>query len=198
MSSLIGVDIDGVLSDIAGHLVAFVNERFGYSLSSSDLTSEDVETCTDVSAEQLKEIFSSPAFFQTLPLIAGADASLEHLVRAGWKVVIMTDRFWYQEIQKDTLKWLRANRIPFESVHFVKKTEKAQTARELGIEVFVEDQRSNANALAQVCSRVFLIDRTYNQGPTDESVTRVTNIDEVLEHFRSNSCKAVTTSLGTR
>jgi len=179
MYHLLGVDIDGVLSDIAGHLVTFLNNRFGHRLSISDLTSEDVETCTDISVEQLTEVFSSPVFFQTLPLITGANTSLQDLKRWGWNVIVMTDRFWYPEIQKDTLGWLRMNEIPFESAHFVKKTEKAELARNLGIEFFIEDQLSNANALAQVCKRVYLVNRSYNQGSLDESVTRVTNIQEV-------------------
>ena len=169
-----------MLSDIAGHLVRFANDQFGHKLSIGDVTSEDVETCSDVSREQLTQIFSTARFFQTIPAYYSAGESLEQLRKSGWKVVLVTDRFWYSEIQRDTLNWLREHGIPFDSVNFVRKVDKANFARKSRIKFFIEDQLSNANHLAGVCERVLLIDRPYNQGYASQSVTRVSNIGEAI------------------
>ena len=194
MNFVIGIDIDGVLSDIACHLVASIKDRFGYDLVIDDLTSEDIETCTDVSAEELKEIFSSPIFFQTLPLIPGAHTLLKNLRDNGWKVILMTDRFWYSGIQKDTSEWLKTHNLVYEELHFVRKADKENMARELEIEFFIEDQLSNANSLARACKGVYLIDRSYNQGLVAESVLRVTCIDEVASLLTAHLTHAVATT----
>lgn len=185
----VGIDIDGVLSDIAGHLVRFANDRFGCKLSVEDLTSEDVETCSNLTAEQLRQIFSTSRFFQTMPAFKSVGESLKQLSESGWRIVLVTDRFWYAEIQDDTVEWLREHDIPFDSVSFVRKADKATFARKFRIKFFIEDQLSNANRLARVCDRVFLIDRPYNQGSTFRSVTRVSNLAEAILCLASDQAK---------
>lgn len=174
----IGVDIDGVLSDIAGHLVMFANQRFNCNLSVADIVSENVENCSDLSLDQLRQIFSTAAFFKTLPVVNSASESLKQLRKHGLKIVLMTDRFWYPKIQEDTVTWLKRNRIPFDSVRFVEKRNKAEMAHELDLKLFIEDQLSNANALAEVCENVFLVNRRYNQGHSHHNVTRVLSVKE--------------------
>ena len=70
------------------------------------------------------------------------------------------------------------NEIPYESLYFVGKAEKANVSSELGIRVFVEDQLSNARLLAKVCERVFLINRPYNQGIVQSPIVRVSSLSE--------------------
>jgi uncharacterized HAD superfamily protein len=180
MVRLVGIDIDGVLSDIAGHLVQFANDQFGHDLSIGDITSEDVETCSDVSKEQLTQIFCTPRFFQTLPVLSSASESLVRLKASNWRIVLVTDRFWYPGIKNDTLEWLRKHNFSFDSLHFIRKVEKANFARDSSIPIFIEDQLSNANGLARVCDKVFLIDRSYNQGPAEDAVIRVSDVGEAV------------------
>jgi uncharacterized HAD superfamily protein len=179
--------IDGVLSDIAGHLVTFANKRFNCDLSIADIVSENVETCSELSVEQLQQIFSTSEFFKTLPVLNSASTSLKQLRQSGLEIVLMTDRFWYPEIQQDTLTWLKKSRIPFDSVRFVRKSKKAEEARKLDLRLFIEDQLSNANALAQVCERVFLVNRPYNQGHAHPNVVRVSSVREAANLLTSFS-----------
>jgi uncharacterized HAD superfamily protein len=85
------------------------------------------------------------------------------LTSAGFAVHIVTDRFWYPEIQDDTRKWLASRLITVSSLVFARKTEKPSVAQNLGIDWFIEDQRSNANLLSEVC-RVLLIDHPVQPG----------------------------------
>jgi uncharacterized HAD superfamily protein len=65
------------------------------------------------------------------------------------------------------------------SVVFATKTEKQAVARDLGLGWFIEDQRSNANLLSEVC-RVLLIDKPYNQGALEPKVLRVKGLKKAV------------------
>ena len=115
-----------------------------------------------------------------MPVMPASREWLEKIVAAGWQIILITDRFWYPEIRDDTWDWLQSHKIPFHSVEFIKNARKAKRARQLGIRTFVEDHLSNANSLAEVCDRVFLLDRSYNQGITAKRVIRISNLQETL------------------
>lgn len=181
MDRLVGVDIDGVIADIASQLVKYAADLHGCILSPESITSENVEACSDLSSDQVKEIFSSSSFFQTLPVFPSAKASLAKLNNNNWRIVLMTDRFWYPEIQDDTLTWLRENDLTFDSLYFVSKKNKAACAKELGINVFIEDQLSNATLLSEVCEQIFLVDRSYNQGPIHPRIIRVSELADAVQ-----------------
>lgn len=177
---LVGIDIDGVIADIVGQLVKYAMDLWGYSIDARDLTSENVDTCTELSTTQVRHMFSTPSFFRTMSILPLAKESLDKLVQSGLGIVLVTDRFWYPRIQTDTLDWLRCNNIPFRSIHFATRSDKAGLTAQLGIRFFIEDQLSNANLLSEVCTRVFLVDRPYNQGPTSASVLRVASLEEAV------------------
>lgn len=102
------------------------------------------------------------------------------LIAAGYAVHIVTDRFWYPQIQDDTRQWLSNRLIRVSSLVFAHKTEKQSVARNLEIGWFIEDQRSNANLLSEVC-RVLLIDQPYNQGLLAPDVLRVKTLQQAAD-----------------
>lgn len=181
----VGIDLDGVIADIVGQLIRFSRVQYDLTLLSSQFRSEDIETCTPIKADQLKTLFSQPKFFQTMRAVHRARQTLLKLSAAGYTINIVTDRFWYPTIQDDTRKWLSDRLIPFTSLAFARKTEKQATAERIGLGWFIEDQRSNANLLSKV-SRVFLIDRPYNQGLIAKQVVRVKNLAEATETILAN------------
>jgi uncharacterized HAD superfamily protein len=182
----VGVDLDGVIADIVTQLVRFSRSEYDLRLLPSEFRSENIETCTPIKTEQLRKLFCEPKFFQTMRAIQGARRSLMQLIAAGCAVHIVTDRFWYPQIQDDTRKWLSNRLIRVNSLVFARKTEKQSVARNLEIGWFIEDQRSNANLLSEVC-RVLLIDQPYNQGLLASDVLRVKTlrqaVDAVVHNF---------------
>jgi 5'(3')-deoxyribonucleotidase len=98
----VGVDLDGVIADIVAQLVRFSRSEYDLHLAPSQFRSENIETCTPIKTEQLRRLFCEPKFFQTMRAIQGARRALMQLIKAGFKVHIITDRFWYPEIQDDT------------------------------------------------------------------------------------------------
>jgi uncharacterized HAD superfamily protein len=189
----VGVDLDGVIADIVSQLVRFSRSEFDLRLVPSEFRSENIEACTPIKTEQLRKLFCEPKFFQTMRAVHGARRSLMQLIAAGHAVHIVTDRFWYPQIQDDTRKWLSNRLIRVNSLVFARKTEKQSVARNLEIGWFIEDQRSNANLLSEVC-RVFLIDQPYNQGLLAPDVLRVKTlqqaVDAVVDDFTPRAAPA--------
>ena len=179
-SKSVGVDLDGVVADIVTQLVRFSRSKYDLQLMPSEFRSENIETCTPIRAHQLRTLFREPSFFQSMRAVQGARQLLVQLDEAGYKVHIVTDRFWYPEIHDDTREWLSNRMIRVASVVFAAKTEKQAVARNLGLEWFIEDQRSNANLLSEVC-RVLLIDKPYNQGALEPNVLRVKSLKKAVD-----------------
>jgi uncharacterized HAD superfamily protein len=183
MKNKIGIDIDGVISDIAGHVIDYASQMFECLIAPQQITSDRMETCTDLSGEQLTSIFRTPEFWRTLPLIPTTREWLREISQMNWEIVLMSDRFWYPAIEDDTRTWLTKHDIPFDLLEFARRAEKAQRSRDLGIRVFIEDQLSNANMLADVCEKVFLLDRTYNHGNLSKVATRVFDLQQITRYL---------------
>ena len=191
-SKTVGVDLDGVIADIVTQLVRFSRSEYDLRLVPSDFRSENIETCTPIKTEQLRKLFCEPKFFQTMRAIQGARRSLMRLVAAGYAVHIVTDRFWYPQIQDDTRRWLSNRLIRVNSLVFARKTQKQSVARNLEIGWFIEDQRSNANLLSEVC-RVLLIDQPYNQGLLAPDVIRVETLQQAVDALMNDFMPSTTT-----
>jgi uncharacterized HAD superfamily protein len=179
-ASVVACDLDGVIGDIVQQLLLFSHRKHGLSLAAADIVSENFDMCTPIRRDQLQKFFETDEFFRSLPVLPGSREALLRLRAAGCEIHIVTDRFWYREIDRDTTDWLTRNEIPFDSVIFARKVEKPHFAAQLSANWFIEDRLSNALLLSPVC-RVLLVDRPYNQGSTPESVMRVHDISRAAE-----------------
>jgi uncharacterized HAD superfamily protein len=177
---VVGCDLDGVISDIVRQLVRFSRSKHSVSITKRHIVSENIETCTSLQREQLHDFFQNAEFFRSLPMVPHSRVLLARLKAAGCSVHIITDRFWYEGIRKDTTDWLVRHRIPFESLVFARKAEKQDVAKSLNAHFFIEDQLSNARLLAPLC-RVLLLDRPYNQGELPDQVTRVNDLKAAVD-----------------
>ena len=137
---VVGCDLDGVLGDIVQQVVRFSRREHQISMTRGHVISENIETCAPIRREQLHDLFRNREFFRSLPLVPHARQMLSNLKELGWKIHIVTDRFWYDGIHADTKQWLMRHRIPFDSVVFARKEEKHDVVAKLGIGWFIEDQ----------------------------------------------------------
>jgi len=190
----VGIDLDGVIADIVTQLVRFSRSHFDLRLMPSEFRSENIETCTPITAHQLRTLFHEPKFFQNMRAVQGARQLLMRLEAAGYRIHIITDRFWYPDIHEDTCHWLSNRMIRVTSVVFANKAEKQKVARDLALGWFIEDQRSNANLLSEVC-RVFLIDKPYNQGALAPNVQRIKNLSTAVNLLVQGLAHEQTTAL---
>jgi uncharacterized HAD superfamily protein len=174
-SKRIGVDLDGVLNDLAGQVIQIARSRFALDISRKDITCHDLTRCTDLTAAQVKEIFqATDVFHSSAPADAAIDA-LSKLHTAGWTIHIVTDRFWHtrSEDWAGAKVWLEKYGFEWDHLDLARASEKAKYAQSYGLSVFVEDNYDTAIGLSRVCDRVYLLDQPYNQGDLPPNVYRV-------------------------
>lgn len=178
MRNRIACDLDGVVADIVSQIINYADRWYGLVILPEQIVSDQVQECTPLSFNQLKEMFTNREFFATMAPIEGARAALRELLSLGFLIDIVTDRFWYPEIQMDTRSWLESNRIPFDEVEFVRSREKHLMVAKKGYRFAVEDQAANATLLQPV-TQVFLLDRPYNRRVNNAHVRRVGDLADV-------------------
>jgi uncharacterized HAD superfamily protein len=180
---VIGVDLDGVLNDLAGAVIEAAQSRFGVTIDRAAIVSHQLQECTPLKLDQVKDIFSSPDVFEDAQPIEGAKEALDELRGAGWIVHVITDRFWGSDDWTIAKNWLAENGFKWDHLNLVRAEEKAPYAEAHGIEVFVEDNYNTAVSLPSLCERVYLMDRTYNKGVLPGNASRVLGWQQILDEL---------------
>lgn len=181
------IDLDGVVIDSLSPQLSMVNARFGTDLAVADATHWDTRRwLTDEQREFMwGEVFASPDFHRAVEPLRGALFGLRSLVGSGHTPVFVTDRdpalLWV------TREWLGANDLGGFPLLFTDPSGygKADAARDLGLEVAVEDAPHNARELAAV-GRVWLFDYPYNRNIVDgDRIARVGGWDDLLARLEA-------------
>lgn len=158
----IGVDIDGVLypfmEDISAYLRrhgidADLNAWQGWSgYSAWGLDKASWRAWCDRAADE-------GVLFNSMAPYPGAAEAMRELTAAGHFLHLVTARDFGTDYSwvRNTCAWLSRFEIPFHSLTF----DPDKTVVE--VDVFVEDNLSNHDALVDVGRRVYLIDTRYNQ-----------------------------------
>ena len=135
--------------------------------------------------EEYKDEFHSSGRFRELPAIEGARDGLHALKAAGYTIVIVTARpYWqFKRIYADTLYWLDKHDIPRDLLLFDRdKVEVVHRALAPAWPIaFIEDHPRNALALASARIHVLLYDQEHNKTvPEGEYITRVRDWNDIL------------------
>lgn len=189
----IGVDMDDVLMEFNHAFYAFYNRKHGTNFDPKDqktFTVRDLLGCTQEEEWNcVNEFYDSVDHHQTVPVV-GAIEALSDLKK--YDLVLISAR--PSRVMDSVQKWLMLH-FPdcFSQVILTdqyqlgndpRKT-KGEIAKELGIQVFVEDSFSNAK---EICARgipVVLLDRYWNQGEAPEGVYRVHSWAEAQKTIES-------------
>lgn len=106
------------------------------------------------------------------------------------EVHVVTHRDWYPEVEADTRTWLQRNNIAFDYLKLVTRDcpdqQKADYAREQGLNFAIEDSHTNVLTLSKVCREVVILDAPYNQQLLPSNAFRVTTFGEVLGFLRDS------------
>jgi uncharacterized HAD superfamily protein len=179
---LIGLDLDGVLCDLGPALAARIAARFGVTTHPSAWRTYDLRRLPlglpDGHYQAfLDEAFGDPTLYERAPAVSGAASGVAELRSAGWRLVGITAR--PSHLAAITARWLAAQGLPLESVHHTVVHEKAAVARELGVEITVEDNPVEAELLGAVCQS-WLFDQPYNRDHPLLLAKRVNSWDELV------------------
>lgn len=195
----LGVDLDGVLGDLAGSLIKIAWQKYHRNIAREDITCYQLEACTGLTREQLDEIFRSAPVFRDMEPIQNAREVLDRLKSRGWQIHIVTHRNHGNAGRRTAQAWLEKNRFPWDVVSLVRAQDKSEFARKHHLSFFIEDNYDTVKDLALVCSKVILLDKPYNQGPAIMNVVRVTTwqqidremleVEDGLKRHPHESCK---------
>jgi uncharacterized HAD superfamily protein len=116
----------------------------------------------DVTFEDTKDMFMQPSFWADIPLFDGVKSILE-ILADKCEIHVVTARYWYDGIQRDTEEWLERNDVPYDFIACVPSKKKGDYALAHGLNAAIEDYAAAANSLASSVERVFLIDRPWNK-----------------------------------
>jgi uncharacterized HAD superfamily protein len=187
---VIGVDIDGVLADYPRSFVEFINSELGTSFPTNNITQYNIAESLGLPLEQvidLKHRYRETGQKRFIPVIDGAKEMLDTFVNAGYVIVLLTARpcKQYKRMFADTQEWLQNNGLVYHSIIWDEE-KNVRLLREFGrdkVQFFIEDVASNANKIAELGPKCFLIDRPYNHNAfLHSNVIRVSSPRDVAEY----------------
>lgn len=184
-SKTIGLDLDGVLADLAPEFLKYIKKEYALDFQIDDIKSHDATEWSGLNQEQIRHIFSNTDIFNTVkPVFFSTDAT-KKLREAGWKIHVITFRPWHDNLGLQTERWLESNGYNYDTVHLSEDHDKTQYVHKLGINVFVEDRKESAELMSNVCDVVYLLDYPYNQGSIRDKINRVKNWEEIINSLET-------------
>ena len=172
-------DLDGVFAPYPECWLEFIEVRTGRAFGSLDEAKQGISYADYV---RLKNEYRSSEFKYSLTPRAGSPEFTRFLIQEGWFVGIVTTRpAGHRQLLIRTIRWLERNGIVFDDILFCdNKVEVVARYPEL---VFgVEDEASEANAVANLGYRIFLLSNPGDtRGGLHHNVTVVRSFEDIME-----------------
>jgi 5'(3')-deoxyribonucleotidase len=197
---IVAVDLDEVLGEFITPLVKFHNAVYPDAprLSATSFFSykfADVWGGTrDEAIAKVHEFFDSE-YFEDIPVVSGAKDGVQALLKAGYRLVVVTSRQY--EIERQTREWIQRHFADcFEDIAFGNhwgmsggKVSKVALCQDLGAECLIDDSVDYAMECGKTGLRVLLFgDYAWNASedeinPLPPTVQRVPNWAQVVEEL---------------
>lgn len=178
----IGVDLDGVIADIVGSTINFLNNTHEYEvkhkLSREDFTSYHMHDWLDgwSSVKSIK-LFEDSRVYENSKVIPYADVGTAFLKNMGFIVEIVTARPF--SLLYVTTNWLKKRNITYDRLVFSPSDMKQNVAKDENLNYFIEDRLDTALSLRDVCEKVIILDALYNKSD-DNSLFRASNWVDIM------------------
>jgi len=188
----IGIDIDGVLTDIHDfnlrHAPPFFKKKYDREVvDDAPYDIRDIFKCPDKEwLAYWKRYLLKYAIVE--PARAGAKEFTEKLVRDGHEIIIISKRvfaanekgFIGKVMRKLVKNWLNRNGILHGDVVFCVHDDpdiKREVCLEKNVKILIDDEPTNIFSVAAI-AKVLCFDTTYNRHCEGENIFRVRNFDE--------------------
>jgi NTP pyrophosphatase (non-canonical NTP hydrolase) len=190
-TQLVIIDLDNVVADLSGW-----SAKLGEARGGAPMNDRTVNLL-----ESLKTDFYRDGGFRDIPAIAGAPEGTRLLREAGYKIVIITARpYWqYKRIYADTLHWLQKHDVAYDLILYNK--DKAEAIYEHIFPArpvcFIEDRDKHALEVAGIGVPVLLLDWPHNHHLSDSSlITRVYGWGDIVRQLTDVTDMGVTKEPG--
>ncbi len=188
---IIGIDVDDVLADFMNSMIKYHNDRYNTDYSREDFKTYNLwETIGGNEEDTVKKIydFYHTSHFDNIPPTEGSQDAVKELNKNNVLRVITSRPY---DLHDQTLKWLDRYFLgKFEEAHFTnewaggigKPTRKRDMCKEHGIDILIEDSLAYANECASDRTRVYLMNRPWNQSENlSKKITRVYSWKDILD-----------------
>ena len=185
----IGIDVDGVLTDLSGFILENGNKFFKGKRSVINENTYKLMDMFDCSKEEEDKFWFKYVYKYCLKAKCEKDASdvIKKLRKNGHKIYIITSRLYTKEqsikgelFRKMLEYWLKKNNIEYDKIIYCNDdkvvNDKYYVCKKLNINIMIEDSIDNAVAISKTC-RVMLRNRPYNFGYNQ--VTRVSGFKDI-------------------
>lgn len=190
----IGVDVDGVLTDLEQYQLKYGKEYFKKSDEEIDITKSSIEKIFNVSKEETEKFWTKYIWKYSLsePLKKDMVALLKKLKKAGYQIDIITSRAHTTEqnsvgslFRKMLIYKLKQEGIKYDNIYYCSEEnsakEKSDLCNQLGIDIMIEDSTNNIEEISKVCE-VCCVNASYNQDVIENSnIHRVNNGNDIYE-----------------
>lgn len=183
MRKKIGIDIDGTVTSPSS-LIPYINKKFERNLTLDHLTQYDLASLLKIEPKEFQEWYQTveAEIYENSPIVDGA---LEVLKK--WAEV--ADLYFISARPKSVLEvtkaWLVKEGVPHHHIELIGSHHKVETAKRLGVSLFLEDKHDNAVDISNECGiPVILFSTPYNQDPIPDSVLRMSSWEEADEFFQ--------------
>lgn len=186
----IGIDIDGVLTDLENY-IGTVGKK--YMLENNLDFDEEMHKNTIygfLSKEDSHQFWDMhwEKYATTIKMRKNASNVIEKLKNDGNKIIIITSRTYDSQIIKDgierqenmkklIIKWLKKNNINYDKIVF-SNLNKLKNCLDNKIDIMIEDSVSNIEQLKNYM-KIICFNAKYNQSYTNSQIYRVSNWDDV-------------------
>jgi uncharacterized HAD superfamily protein len=161
---MIGIDIDGVLADSDPSFRAHLQKIYQRPFLRKDVVYFDYQKCFGLSLVQIEDFwqtFSAQGKWEKIKVIPGALSVLKHFNKKD--IILITARPDY--LKKETLSWLKMNKIPYSRLLFMAGESKHHDvlAHKLKFDYFIEDRFEYSRDLADLGIKVLLLNYPWNK-----------------------------------
>lgn len=180
----IGIDIDGVIAHSQPVIIAKLNQHFDKNYTLKDFVNFRPQKMFGINRRQLESFIMSKELeiIEEVVPYPGAVKALREL-NESCLIHLVTARSPLYTAQ--TLAWLEAYEVPYSQIKLLGQHDKRSACQDLGVDLFIEDNRKNAVQVSSCGIPVLLMNATYNRGRLPDMVTRVFGWDDIKEYIAS-------------
>ena len=171
------IDIDGTITD-AYYWLKITNKYFNKNITEEQITKYYIHEVMDIKQSEYEE------FYEKNKIQIHSEQKLRDDVQITIKKLSLMHNIFFVTARGKSLtmlthSYLRNNKIPYDDLFVLGSHYKVDKARELGCNVFIEDNYDNAMQLSKAGFKVLLLDTNYNRKPLNENIVRVYNWKEI-------------------
>lgn len=186
MKNNIGFDLDGVLADFHQPFYKFILDcRDDIHFNYEDITAWDwSEQIKNLTSEEFWELFDrftvEHGYLNLPPISMDSFEVLNYLNEEGHPIYFITGR--PAKSREETYEWM-SQFFDVRYDNIIHTDNKSEICKKLKIKFFVEDTPHYALDIANNSpTKVYLLDKHYNEDFEHDKITRIYDLHEVLTH----------------